>query len=254
MNDWNLFETSYETVRNTPYEVAVLPVGACEPHNLHLPYGTDAISVQAVAAAACKQASIQGAQVCLLPTIPYGINENTLAFPMTMSIRPSTLFAFIGDLVRCLEAHGVKKMVLVNGHGGNEFKPLLRELCTKHAVHVFLIDWWQAAKEAGASIFERKGEHGDEMETSLLMHLRPELVDLPSADDGAIYPSRLDAVNDGTAWLARPWNLLTKNSGYGDPSLATPEKGERFMGACVEKIAAFLLQLSSEPVDEAFPY
>ena len=61
-------------------------------------------------------------------------------------------------------------------------------------------------------------------------------------------------MNDGTAWLARPWNLLTKNSGYGDPSLATPEKGERFMGACVEKIAAFLLQLSSEPVDEAFPY
>ena len=254
MNEWNLYETNYATVKETPYEVAVLPVGACEPHNLHLPYGTDAISVQRVGEEACRLAAQKGAQVCLLPTIPYGINENTLAVPMTMSVRPNVLFAFIGELVRSLEAHGVRKMVLLNGHGGNEFKPLLRELCRERQVHVFLVDWWQADKMAHQSLFERAGEHGDEMETSLLLHIAPHLVDLSLADDGAVYPSRLAAVNDGAAWLARPWHLLTKNTGYGDPALATAEKGEQFLTACVTKIAQFLVELSESPLDETFPY
>ena len=77
---------------------------------------------------------------------------------------------------------------------------------------------------------------------------------LSLADDGEVYPSRLAGVNDGTAWLARPWHLLTKNSGYGDPALATAEKGRRFLDACAAKIAQFLLELSEAPLDETFPY
>jgi creatinine amidohydrolase len=252
MNPWNLSEVNYAHVKETPYEVAVLPVGATEPHNLHLPYATDTIQVQAIGERACALAWERGARVALLPALPYGVNENTLEFPMTISVRPTTLLAVISDVVGSLEHHGVRKIVLLNGHGGNELKPHLRELFQQTPAHLFLVDWWTVAPRV--EFFEAGGEHADEMETSDLLALRPDLVDLALADDGAVRASRLAAVNEGWAWLARPWHLLTTNSGYGDPARATAEKVERWLAAVSERIAGFLVELAQAEADEAFPY
>jgi creatinine amidohydrolase len=252
MDPWHLAETNLAQVRDTDYGVAVLPIGATEAHNLHMPYGTDTIQVEEIGRRACAQAWQQGAKVALLPAMPYGVNENTLEFPMTISVKPTTLLALLSDVVASLERHGMLKLLVLNGHGGNEFKPLLRELHNETDVHLFLIDWWTVAPRS--EVFEAEGEHADEMETSDLLALRPELVELDRADDGATRPSRLTAVNEGWAWLARPWHLLTSSSGYGDPKKATAEKGERWLSLVSERIAAFLVELSEAELDETFPY
>ena len=254
MSNWKLSDITLGQAKDLSYEVAVLPIGATEAHGYHLPYATDTLQVDAVAEAACELAEGRGAKVLLLPAMPYGVNENTLGFPWTMSVAPSTLFTVVSDIASSCEAHGIPKFVLLNGHGGNEFKPLLRELHRSTSVHMFLVDWWMAASEAHAEIFEGGGEHANEMETSLLMHLRPELVDTESMGTGATHPPRITAMSEGWAWIARPWHLLTEDSGVGDPALSTAEKGKRFLEASAEKLAGMLVELSATEVDETFPY
>jgi creatinine amidohydrolase len=92
------------------------------------------------------------------------------------------------------------------------------------------------------------------METSMLMALRPDLVDAAGMGPGQAHKPRLAAMREGWAWIARPWHLLTDDSGVGDPSRSTADKGERFLEACTQKLAGFLVELSEMPVDETFPY
>jgi creatinine amidohydrolase len=254
MPNYRLTDITYGAARDLEYEVAVLPVGATEAHGLHLPYATDTLQVEAVADRACALAEARGARVLLLPAMPYGINENTLGFAWTISLRPSTLFTVIADVVSSLEEHEIPKFVLLNGHGGNEFKPLLRELCRQTTVQMFLVDWWNVAPEAHAAIFEGGGEHANEMETSLLMRLRPDLVDAGNMGTGETRTPRLAAMREGWAWIARPWHLLTEDSGVGDPSESTAEKGEAFLAAAAEKLSGFLTELSEAELDSTFPY
>jgi creatinine amidohydrolase len=254
MGQWNLAEMSLGLTEGAHYEVAVLPVGATEAHGRHLPYATDTLQVDEIARRACQEADARGAQVLLLPTVAYGINENTLGFPWTMSLRPSTLFRVVTDLVSCVEHHGIPKLVLLNGHGGNEFQPHLRELCRETAVHILLVNWYQAAREAHAAIFQAAGEHADEMETSLLLALHPELVHLELAGDGSTREPVLTALREGWAWLARPWDRVTRDSSYGDPRGATADKGARYLEAVVGRLAGLLVEVSASPADELYPY
>jgi creatinine amidohydrolase len=254
MSDWNLAETSLGVSGDAEYQVAVLPVGATEAHGLHLPYATDTIQVEEIAKAACAKASGRGAEVLLLPTIQYGVNENNLEFPWTMSVRPSTLFSFITDIVMSVEHHGIPKMILLNGHGGNEFQPLLRELCRQTGVQIMLVNWYSAAASAGRKLFEKPGEHADEMETSMLLNLRPELVHMELAGDGAVREPVFTAMKEGWGWVARPWERFTHDSSYGDPSKAAAEKGKAYFATVVEKLAGLLVEMSKAPVDDWYPY
>ena len=81
MREWILAEQNHAFVRAQKWEVAVLPFGATEPHNLHMPYGTDIYEVEAIAQRACETAYKAGARVTLLPTIPFGVNTNHLKIP-----------------------------------------------------------------------------------------------------------------------------------------------------------------------------
>ena len=95
MRPWVLKEVPYGYVRDHPYEVAVLPLGATEPHNLHLPYGMDIFEATMVGEEICRGAFELGAKVVLLPTMPYGTETNLRAFPLAMNVQPSTLFQLI---------------------------------------------------------------------------------------------------------------------------------------------------------------
>src|SRR6185437_7375624 len=131
----NLADLNYGQIKAMPpFEVAVLPFGATEPHNLHLPYGTDTIEVEVIGREACRMAAERGARVVLLPALPYGTETNQMRFPMAMNLNPSTVARVIADLVDSLATHGVKKCVLLNGHGGNDLKWMLRELHLKTPV------------------------------------------------------------------------------------------------------------------------
>jgi len=261
MREWILSELNYGHVRDQTYEIAVLPMGATEPHNLHLPYGTDTLEADAIGSRVCEAAYRRGARVVMLPPIPYGTETNQMEFPLSMNLNPSTLHCVISDLVDSLAQHAVHKLLILNSHGGNDFKPLLRELQGQTPVNIFLCDWFRgASQDVQTQIFQDAGDHAGEMETSLGLAFFPDLVDRDSqtgalsADDGAVRLTRFEAVNRGWVSITRPWHLLTKNTGVGDPHPATAEKGQQLMEVLVERLSEFLLQLSQSPLDESFPF
>src|SRR5438132_6869087 len=256
MREWRLAEQNHAFIRAQRWEVAVLPFGATEPHNLHMPYGTDNYEVEAIADRCCEKAYQAGARVALLPTIPYGVNTNHLKVPgaLTCSVTPSTLLHLLTDLVDSLERQGLRKLVLLNGHGGNELKPLMRELHHRTKVFLCLCDWFRMAQDRYSSLFESPGEHADEVETSLGLAFFPDLMRMELADDGAAKPTKIDAINRGWVSMTRPWHLVSKNTGIGNPAAGTAEKGRRLMDILVERLGQFLIDLAKTPMSETFPY
>jgi creatinine amidohydrolase len=251
-----LAEQNHAFIRSQRWQVAVLPFGATEPHNLHMPYGTDNLQVDVLAQRACEQAYRAGVRVVLLPTIPYGVNTNHLQVPgaLACSLTPTTLLRVLADLVDSLERQGVHKLLLLNGHGGNELKPLTRELYHRTKVFLCVCDWFRMAADLYPHIFEQPGEHADEVETSLGLAFFPELVRPELADDGAARPTRFEAINRGWVSITRPWHLVSANTGLGNPAAASAEKGRRLMEVLVQRLAAFLVELAAAPKDESFPY
>ena len=225
MREWLLAEQTHCFVRQQRWEVAVLPFGATEPHNLHMPYGTDNFQVEAIGRRACERAYETGAKVLLLPTMPYGVNTNHLRIPgaVACSVTPTTLLHFLTDLVDSLERQGIHKLVLLNGHGGNELKPLTRELHHRTSVFLCVCDWYRMAADLYRTLFEEPGEHADEVETSLGLAFFPGLMRPELADKGAAKPSRFEAINRGWVSITRPWHLVSANTGLGDPSAATAD-------------------------------
>ena len=260
MRPYILAETNFTQVKDCEYTVAVLPMGATEPHNLHLPYGTDTFQAEAIGSRVCEAAWKAGAKVVMLPAIPYGTETNQRHCRLSMNVNPSTLGQIIRDLVDSLRGHGIHKLVILNSHGGNEFKPLLRELNGQTPVRIFLCDWFRGISGGvQKEIFEEAGDHAGEMGTALGLAYFDEFVlkngagDIV-ADDGAVTPSRFDAINNGWVSITRDWHLLTTNTGSGNPHPATAEKGRQLMSVIVERLATFLVDLADSDVDERFPF
>src|SRR5437879_1519023 len=199
MHDWILSEQTHAFVKSQKWEVAVLPFGATEPHNLHMPYGTDNFEVEEVGRRACERAYKAGAKVILLPAMPFGVNTNHLKVPgaLACSVTPTTLLAVLTDLADAMERQGVKKMVLLNGHGGNELKPLTRELHHRTGVFLCVCDWWRMVMDVIGEVCKEPGEHADEMESSLGLAFFPDFMKMELADDGKQRPTKFDAINRG---------------------------------------------------------
>ena len=245
-----LAETTWKTVQAANYEVVVLPWGATEAHNYHLPYATDNIQADYVAAEAARKAWAQGAKVVVLPCIPFGVNTGQLDITLDMNLNPSTQLAILSDLVYVLARQDIPKLVILNGHGGNDFRQILRELQADFP-NVFLstLNWFKAADRN--QYFEAPGDHADELETSVMMHLVPDLVrPLNEAGDGTAKRFRIAALREGWAWAQREWSLVSADTGVGNPAAATPEKGAAFLEAVTTNIAQFLVELAAaDPQD-----
>lgn len=261
MRPWLLAETNYGEIKTNPPDTVVLPLGATEPHNLHLPYGTDTIQVETLGERACRLAHERGAKVVLLPAIPYGTETNLREFPLAINLDPSTLLRVLENIVASLEQSGVRKLVLLNGHGGNDFKPMLRELYGRTRVHLFLCDWFRGlGGDIQRELFREPGDHAGAAETAFIMAARPDLVARDPAtgairaDAGTARATKLEAVNKGWLSITRPWHLLTTNTGCGNPFEATPELGEKLLATLAERLASALVELSRAEVDERFPY
>lgn len=256
MRESILAEQLHGFVRSQKWQAAVLPFGATEPHNLHMPYGTDTLQVEEIGRRACEYAYKAGAKVVLLPAVPFGVNTNHLKVPgaLACSLTPTTLLAILTDLADALRRQGVRKLLLLNGHGGNELKPLTRELHHRTDVFLCVCDWFRVAVDQYPTLFDRPGEHADEVETSMGLAFFPNLLKPELADDGAARPTKFDAINRGWVSITRPWHLLSKNTGVGDPRSATAEKGRKLMDILTERIGRFLIELANAPMDETFPY
>jgi creatinine amidohydrolase len=251
MRPYLLAEVTWAEARDADYAVAVLPWGATEPHNLHLPYATDTVLAESVAAEAARQAWESGTRVIVLPALPFGANAMQLGLGPTIDLSPSTQTHILRDVVRSVEAAGIPRLVLLNAHGGNGFKPILRELQGQTPVFLAAVDWWRVVP--AADYFDDPGDHAGELETSAMQHLRPDLVrPLSEAGDGAERPFRVTALREGWAWAPRDWRQMTADTGVGDPRPASAEKGEAFVEAAVGRVASFLEELAA--MDPADPY
>jgi creatinine amidohydrolase len=245
MRPYILAENNWKTVKETDYEVAVLPWGACEAHNYHLPYGTDIIEADHVAAEAARIAWEKGNKVIVLPTIPFGVNTGQFDVKLDMNMNPSTQLAVLRDVVDVLNRQGIYKLIILNSHGGNDFRTMIRELGLQFP-KMFLCscNWYQAVDQK--DFFEHKDDHAGEMETSVILHLKPSLVrPLTEAGDGAAKKFRISAIREGWAWAERKWLQVTKDTGVGDPRKASAAKGEKYFFVVTQKVADFFGEVAS---------
>jgi len=246
-----LAETTWKTVDATPYTVAILPWGATEAHNYHLPYATDNIQAEQIAIRAAERAWNRGVRAVVLPTVPFGVNTMQLDIKLCLNMNPSTQAALLADLVASLDAQGIHKLVVLNGHGGNDFRQSIRELQPKTRVFLSTINWWSCVDVK--HFVEEPGDHAGEAETAAMLHVAPALVrPLDEAGPGRARPSRLTGIREGWAWAPRRWTQVTADTGIGNPSKATAKKGEAYVNAAVDRIAEFLVELAALDLAELY--
>ena len=227
-----------------------MPWGATEAHNTHLPYGTDTMLGAYVAAQVVATHAAREARVIALPALPFGVNTTQLDIPFTVSVMPSTQLALLRDIVQSLAPHGVRALVLLNAHGGNELKALIRELQPATPMMLVFANWWQAGDHA---IFSEPGDHAGALETAAMLHVAPHLV-APREQwgDGHAKRSVLAGVREGWAWTPRRWTQVTADTGVGNPREATAQQGAAFIAQAVERITALCVQLATVDPDAMY--
>ncbi len=247
-----LAETNWKTVKDTAYSLAVLPWGATEAHNYHLPYATDNYEADALAAEAARLAWEAGRNVVVLPTIPFGVNTGQADIKLCMNLYPSTQMAILRDVAEVVSRAGIQRLLVFNSHGGNDFKQMIREVGAQFPDLWISTCFWFKALD-GKRYFDETGDHADETETSLLLHLHPELVlPLDEAGDGHSKKNKVTAMHEGWAWAERKWTQISTDTGVGNPKKATAEKGERFFTDLTQKLAQFFIELSDADVKKLY--
>ncbi|WP_346861828.1 creatininase family protein [uncultured Draconibacterium sp.] len=253
MKPYMLEETNWKQVKHQKYEVAILPWGATEPHNYHLPYGTDSLETSKIAEDAAAKAWNRGAKIMVLPVIPLGAqNVGQIHLPFCLHTRPSTQLIILEDILTALNGQGIKKLVLMNGHGGNDFKPLVRELQPKFPdVFISLVEWFKIMDTE--LYFEEPGDHANEMETSIIMHYFPDLVlPLKEAGNGDAKLFKLNGLKNKIAWAPRKWDKVSEDTGVGNPKKSNAEKGRKFLDDVTTKIADYFVELAECDLNDLY--
>ena len=252
MRPYILEETNWKSVKDQEFQLAVLPWGATEAHNLHLPYGTDNYETEALVHESARLAWEKESQVIVLPNIPVGVNTGQHDIKLTLNLNPSTQHSILEDLVESLDNHRINKLLIVNGHGGNDFRQMIREV-GRQFPDMFLstCNWFQSVDKT--TIFEHSGDHADEMETSLMLYTWPEhVLPLDQAGSGKAKKFSVDALNESWAWTERNWTSITADTGIGDPRKATKEKGEQYFRAVTKKMAELMIDLAKTDLEDLY--
>jgi creatinine amidohydrolase len=225
--------------------IVVVPVAAMEQHGPHLPVMVDSLLCSAVAERAAERVALRSpAQrpVVVAPTVWSGLSEHHMPFGGTITLDFATFSAVLRCICRSLQRHGFERILLLNGHGGNEaaLRVVVEELSADGGLVLATATYWQLAAEPIRAILERQSgvRHACEAETSMLLALRPELVDrgrfaeAKAAEDEAGVPG---------AYRWRSFPARSASGTIGDPTAASAEKGERLLEAASAALADLLL-------------
>ena len=247
-----LSESNWRSIKDQEIDLIILPWGACEAHNFHLPYGTDIIEADAVATESARKAFENGSKVMVLPTIPFGVNTGQTDIRLDINLFPSTQMAILRDIIEVLNRQGLHKLLVLNSHGGNNFKTMLRELGVAFPKMLLTTcDWYKSVSKEG--YFENEGDHADEMETSVILYIRPDLVDrLEDAGDGKEKKIKVQGIREGWAWAERRWSQVTESTGVGDPSLSSRDKGLRYFEAVTDQVSKLISDLCNLDQEEMY--
>jgi creatinine amidohydrolase/Fe(II)-dependent formamide hydrolase-like protein len=251
MEKYLLEEMTWEDARDRFKEsdVAVLPVGSTEQHGPHLPVSTDAFDVYWLAKETIKR--VTSPKPVVLPPINYGISYHHMAFPGTISVAPETLISTVCDIGYSLVAHGLKKLLILNGHGGNTpaLKCAMQKLAHEKSIRVFLDSGDISAKERAEIVKTPNDVHSGEYETSTSLVNREKLVKTDRlAKSAPRFPlPHLEFSGDNKVPWVYKTDELSESGVLGDPTLASKAKGEKLWEAHIKNLVEFIEQLKKLP-------
>lgn len=228
--------------------LAIQPIGSIEQHGTHLPVGTDSMILQGLCRGLLEEwGNTTEFEALLLPMVSFGKSSEHMDFPGTVSLRADTVIKLVGDVVESLSQHGFQHLVMLNSHGGNTalLRAISHDLSRDFSLDVFNIDLW------GTDFFKGifpllEGDtsieiHAGEIETSLLMYLRPELVRNPAVV-GRPREYSADPMCGFSGLASVGWRTrrISDSGVIGDPTLSTAEKGEAIYRHSVGLLARML--------------
>jgi len=233
----------------TGRSIVVQPLGAVEQHGPHLPYNTDLLIAERVAEAAIERVGAD-LDVWLLPPLAYTKSNEHAWSPGTVWLSATTLLAVLDDIGRCIATTAARKLVFFNGHGGNSALVGVanREIRLAHGLMTFLAHPGVPPDQGGASAADELGMgiHGGTDETSMMLHLAPELVDMTAATRNvpeALAGNRYVRFGGpvGFGWLS---NDFGPDGHIGDPVPATAERGAQLVAMAVDAFAGALAEIA----------
>ncbi|WP_327052823.1 creatininase family protein [Halomicrococcus gelatinilyticus] len=231
-------------------EVALLPTGSVEQHGPALPLGTDFLAAEAVARELADRE-----EVVVLPTVPVGVSEHHRQFDGTLWTDPETFEAYVRDVVASVASHGVRKAVVVNGHGGNDdaLKRVARDLRQSEVAFAPSWNWWSGLDDLIAELFDTSLGHADEVESSMVLAVAEDLVReaaLADAEAGASdsWGERVHGANVGLDTAD-----FSDSGAVGRPTNASREAGEELFDRATEELAALVDWLGDRDLDALWP-
>jgi creatinine amidohydrolase len=239
--------------------VPIIPIGSTEQHGPHLPLKTDAYIVEKL----CEEVATKiPDKVVVMPCIYYGYNEHHLDFPATIHIDHETLIRFVINIGKSLAHHGFKKMVIVNGHGSNTaLMEIAARRITLETPAICASLTYINLEPKVFQLIEGEEGHGGDIETSIMLYLAPELVNMTLAERNwtipksryiryGVEPGGTDfAVAGGVVQFADWFSRNSKNGTLGDPTKATSEKGKIFFELYVNALVDFILEFRERKVN-----
>jgi len=239
----------------------LLPVGTIEDHGPHLPLNTDNLIVEAVCFETARRSN---GEVLSLPVVPVGLGEHLMGFPGTVSVDMDLLLNYVAQCAISVARHGFTHIMLVNGHGSNT--PLLdfvgrRVILETDALAASLM-WWNLLRldpdfiaSFRESTFPGGAGHACEVETSMCLHLAPEKVQMDKAEDYIAWYNRQgatgfqwgDAFGAGPVTLVEWTSTFLENGVFGQPTLATADKGRRIMAEAANRMVEFVTEFQHRP-------
>ena len=246
MQNFLLHEMSWPEAKQyfSKNDTAILPVGSTEQHGPHNPLGTDHLIAKAIAEEVAKRTNT----ICL-PVIPFGVSSHHRHFCGTVYVRSETLKNYVMDTCLSLKTYGVKKILIINGHGGNiaALTEAARELREKEGIFAVVFQWWMLAGKLLPEIFSREERgHAGAEETSLNLFLHPQLVNMEKAvDETPMQPfPQIEGLNI-------PWNTAdyTRSGVFGKSSTASAEKGREVFEAVVSELVKFVEKLKELKIE-----
>jgi creatinine amidohydrolase len=228
-------------VRKTVNEktIAILVFGACENHGDHMPFGSDFIFPTEIA----KRLASKVNNVIVLPAIPYGVSLHHDQFQMTMSINPESLVGVISDLLSSLIQNKIRRVLIINGHDGNigPIEVAARSIKNKHPEMTIacLESWWILVGQLKKDLFEVWSGlgHGGEAETSAILAVRPDLVNMVSAPKEVI-PKLPENIR-----IFWKFDELTSTGATGAPQKASIEKGNEILQMLEDLLLSFIKEM-----------